>query len=168
MERALVAYATKSGATQGVAEIIGRELAANGASVDVLPVADVRDVSAYDAVVVGSGVRAGRCYAGAPNLVSTHSAVLSTKPVAYFIVCGTMRECTDENRETVMGYVDQLKCKAPQVEPVDVGLFAGAIDSGKLGFAARLMLKAVKAEEGDWRDWDAIRAWAAELRRKLA
>jgi len=168
VQRILVAYATKAGATQGVSELIGRELGAGGASVEVLPAADVQDVAGYEAVVVGSGIRMGQWYSEALDLVSAHAAALSTKPVAYFVVCGTMRECTGENRETVLGYFDQVQKRAPEVDPVDVGLFAGAIDPSKLGFAARLILKATKAELGDWRDWDAIQAWAAELLHKLA
>ena len=108
--------------------------------------------------MTGSGIRAGQSYSRALDLVSTHAAALSTKPVAYFVMCGTMRECADENHETAMSYVDQLKRKAPQVEPVDVGLFTGAMDTHKVGFAARLMLKVSRAKEGDWRDWDAIQA----------
>jgi len=167
-ERILVAYASKAGATKTVAEAMGQELGREGASVDVVSVQDVKDMRGYDAVVVGSGIRAGNVYGDAVKFLSAHSAVLAGKPVAYFIVCATMQAPTDENRRTVMGYVDHWKKRVPQIEPIDVGLFAGAIDYGKIGLVPRTVLKLMKAGEGDWRDWDAIRTWAAELRRKLA
>ena len=37
----------------------------------------------------------------------------------------------------------------------------------KLPLPLRLMMKAMKKEEGDFRDWDAIRAWATGLRPAL-
>jgi menaquinone-dependent protoporphyrinogen oxidase len=42
-------------------------------------------------------------------------------------------------------------------------IFCGALGRGSLGFAERMMVKAVKAREGDFRDWDAIRAWTDRI-----
>jgi menaquinone-dependent protoporphyrinogen oxidase len=36
-----------------------------------------------------------------------------------------------------------------------------------LSFAERMMVKAVRAPEGDFRDWQAIEAWAASIARDL-
>ena len=80
-------------------------------------------------------------------------------PVAYFVVCLTMQDDTEENRRTVEAYLDPV-CEL--VEPVDKGLFAGALDLSKLGLPLRLAMKAAKASEGDFRDWEAIRAWARQ------
>jgi len=55
------------------------------------------------------------------------------------------------------------------VPPVREGLFAGALDIGKLpswrakvNFSVSVRLGVWS--EGDHRDWDAVRAWAEELR----
>ena len=53
------------------------------------------------------------------------------------------------------------------VQPVDVGLFAGTMDYSKLSFVLRLVIKAMKVPEGDFRNWDAIRDWAANVRPML-
>jgi menaquinone-dependent protoporphyrinogen oxidase len=50
---------------------------------------------------------------------------------------------------------------------VDVGLFAGVLDMGKLPLPLKLVMRAMKAQPGDYRDWDAIRTWATALRPKL-
>jgi len=50
---------------------------------------------------------------------------------------------------------------------VDVGLFAGVMDYSKLSFMLRLMMKAMGSPEGDFRDWEAIRAWASQVRARL-
>lgn len=46
--------------------------------------------------------------------------------------------------------------------------FVGKLDSENLGFGERLMAKAVKAPEGDFRDWDGIRSWAKEIASALS
>ena len=92
--------------------------------------------------------------------VKANQERLAQMPVAYFVVCATLREDTEDPRREVAAYLDPLR---EIIEPVEERFFAGAIDRSKLSFPLRLVLKAMKAEEGDWRDWDAIRAWAADL-----
>jgi menaquinone-dependent protoporphyrinogen oxidase len=45
--------------------------------------------------------------------------------------------------------------------------FAGQIDKRELSFGEKLVVKAVRAPEGDFRDWPAIRAWANDIARSL-
>ena len=55
----LVAGASKHGATREIAEAIGRELEARGLAVEVSAVDDVRDLTDFDACVLGSAVYVG-------------------------------------------------------------------------------------------------------------
>ena len=160
-DKILVAYASRCGSTGGVAEAIGQVLCDGGAAVDVRLVKDVTDVSPYRAVVVGSAIRMGQWLPEAVKFVETHRDALSQVPVAYFAVCMTLAEDTEENRRTVAAHLDPVR---EQVQPVDVGLFAGAMDYSKLSFVFRLIIKAMKVPEGDFRNWDAIRNWAANVR----
>jgi menaquinone-dependent protoporphyrinogen oxidase len=54
------------------------------------------------------------------------------------------------------------------LEPRDHRLFYGALTSDALGFGERMVVKAVRAPEGDFRDWDEIQAWAAAIAAELA
>jgi menaquinone-dependent protoporphyrinogen oxidase len=156
----LVAYGTRTGTTEEVAQAIGAILEENGAAVEVRNVKEVDDLQPYGAVVLGSAIRAGNLMPEVIKFVETHQEALDQMPVATFVVCATLQENTEENRETVAAYLDPLR---KLVEPVEEGLFAGAIDRGKLSLPLRLILKAMKAGDGDWRDWDTIRAWAANV-----
>lgn len=156
--KALIAYATRAGSTETVAQAIAEALRHEGFQVDVKPVRDVDTLADYTAVIVGSAIRAGKPVPEAVAFVEKHEREVRRIPVAYFVVCLTMK--TEENRCTVAAYLDALRARTPDVKPVDVGLFAGVMNSARLPFLLRLLIRAMKAPDGDFRDWGAIRAWA--------
>lgn len=159
MRKILVAYASKAGSTSEVAQAIGETLRAQGANVDVLQIKHVKDVSAYQAVILGSAIRVGQWLPEAVNFVKTHQAELRQRPTAYFLVSGTLKENTPEVTEKVSAALTPVRAL---LEPTSMGLFAGKMDFSKLSFLDRTIAKAVGSVEGDWRNWDAIRAWAAQ------
>lgn len=168
MTQILVAYATAAGSTGEVAEAVGKALRESGATVDVRRAKEVTDVSSYGAVILGTGVRAGRTYAEAASFLGTHQASLSAMPVACFAVCLTMKEDTEQNCRQAGGYLDALFEQTPTVKPVAKGLFAGRVDYATLPLLLKLILKwFIKEPGGDYRDWDAIREWAVGVRPAL-
>jgi menaquinone-dependent protoporphyrinogen oxidase len=60
----------------------------------------------------------------------------------------------------VAGLMEKTKARGHRI-------FAGEVDKSKLGFAERAVTRVVGAPEGDFRDWDAIRAWAGEIAESL-
>jgi menaquinone-dependent protoporphyrinogen oxidase len=162
----LVTYASRNGATAGVAEAIGKTLAENGVQVDVLPMGDVKDLASYRAVVAGSAIQAGRWLPEAIQFMQTHQAELARKPFAAFLVCMTLAMKNSNYREHVATWLAPVRA---MVKPVSEGLFAGALDIRQVrSFGDRLKFRMSVVlgvwSEGDHRDWDAIRAWAESLR----
>ncbi len=166
-KKILVTYATGAGSTTGVAEAIGTTLQSVGAEVEVRHAKEVTDVSCYQAVVIGSGIRAGHIYGDMLKFLKQHATALRNVPVAYFVVCLTMNEPTEEHCKEVNAYLDPVRENFPDIKPVDVGLFAGEMDFKKLALPIRALIKAMKSPEGDFRDWDAIRAWAEDIAPQL-
>ncbi len=163
----LVAYASRCGSTGGVAGAMGKTFCDGGASVDVLKVENVSDLTPYHAVVMGSAIRSDRWLPEASDFVEKHRKLLSGLPVAYFLTCLTMANSTEENRSKALGFLEPLRQKTPHVIPVDTGLFAGALAYDKLPFMVRVIMKmkmqGKDVAEGDYRDWESIRSWARSI-----
>jgi menaquinone-dependent protoporphyrinogen oxidase len=162
-KKVLVAYASKYGSTGGVADAIGKELCKRGAAVDVCMLKNIGDLNPYRGVVVGSAIYRGKWLPEAVDFVERNRGVLRQVPVAYFLVCITMCEPTEENRRKVLAYLDPVLKAVPQVQPLKIGAFAGALDYSNLSWPIKVIMKLKGAPEGDFRNWDVLRAWATGL-----
>jgi len=164
-ERILVAYATRTGSTVGVAEAIGKTLSETGAQVDVRRVGEVPDLNAYQAVVLGSAIQGGVWLPEAMQFLQANRVALSQKPFAAFLVCMTLAMPRDY-RQHVATWMQPVRSL---VTPVSEGLFAGMLDlkkmpsiADKIKFGISVLLGVWKS--GDHRDWDAIQSWTESLR----
>ena len=165
----LVAYASRTGSTAGVAEAIGKTLAEDGAPVEVRPMTEVTDLTPYRAVVAGSAIRGAQWLPEAMQFMQTHQAALAQKPFAAFLVCMTM---TMKNETYRQGVTEWLAPVRALVKPVSEGFFAGILDISQApSLRKKLMFRLSVAfgvwSEGDHRDWEAIRAWAVSLKPML-
>jgi menaquinone-dependent protoporphyrinogen oxidase len=166
-EKILVTCASRTGSTIGVAEAIGKTLSTCGARVDVLPMQEIGDLSPYRAVVAGSAIQNRQWLPEAMQFTETHRTELASKPFASFLVCMALAMRNGENyRSSVAGFLAPVR---NLVKPVSEGLFAGALDirkipslSDRLKFRLSVLLGVWN--EGDHRDWQAIHAWAENLR----
>jgi menaquinone-dependent protoporphyrinogen oxidase len=162
MTKVLVTYASKNGSTGEVAQAIADELCRRGGAADVWRVEDVaaRDLPAYGAVIIGSAIRMGSWLPQATRFVEQNRDALSRLPVAYFAVHLLNRDDSKESRQKRCACLDPVRrLLAPQYE----GFFAGKIEMRRLTLVDRLMAKAAKAVDGDYRDWAAIRGWAGQI-----
>lgn len=152
----LVAYATKHGATRGIAEAIGNRLAERGLTAVVRPVAEVDDVERYDAVVVGSAVYLGSWVKEARAFLDRHAETLRRVPVWLFSSGPTGTDPGEALTEKRRQRLDAVGAR-------DHRVFGGALDPEHLGFLERRVVRTAKTPVGDFRDWSAIERWADEI-----
>lgn len=166
-KRILVTFASRSGTTAGVADVIGETLSANGMAVDIHPMQTVHNLTHYDAVIAGSAIRFDSWLPEAKQFINQHQTLLAQMPVATFLTCLALGISSDDQRESARQKAHQqwMRPIREQVSPVSEGLFAGALNLGKLPelhyrliFRLPVMLGLFK--EKDYRDWDAIQQWA--------
>lgn len=161
-KKVLITYASKYGSTGGVANAIGKELCSNDLSADVVLIKNAGNLSSYQGVVIGSAIYMGKWMAEALDYVEENKDTLSKVPVAYFLVCMTLATPTEDNRAKVLSYMDPVLKAVPEIKPVGIGTFAGALDYNNLSWLNKKILKSKETPEGDFRDWNAIRAWTRE------
>ena len=165
-KKILVTYASRLGSTAGVAGAIGKTLSECGAQVDVIPMADVKDIDPYQAVVVGSAIRGAEWLPEAMQFMRAHQKTLAKKPFAAFLVCMTLAMRNGEKyREHVSTWLEPVRALA---RPISEGLFAGTLDISKVeSFSDRLKFRLSVLfgvwTEGDHRDWNAINTWARNV-----
>ncbi len=153
----LVTYASVSGSTAEVAETIGQVLEGHDLKVWVQPMKAVSELETYDAIVAGSSIRAGRWLPEAMRFLDNFQETLNGKTVAYFTTCLTMVHDDEDSRRTVMAYMEPILQKTPDTTPVGLGMFAGSLDRH------RQQMMHIEGPQGDYRNWEAIRAWAGEI-----
>ena len=157
----LVAYASRHGSTQEVAEAVAATLRDCGLAVNVQPVGEVRSLDGYSAVVLGAPLYMYRWHKDARRFLSRHRKALTERPVAVFAL-GPVHDPHDE--EEWQDSWSQLKkelAKYPWFRLVALEMFGGKFDPALLRFPINLM--AGKEPATDIRDWAAIRAWASDL-----
>ena len=162
--RVLVTAASRHGATHEIADAIAAGLERRGVDAEARHTEDLASADGYDAYVLGSAVYVGRWLDTARELIESNAESLSARPVWLF-------------SSGPLGPPDGLK---PEGDPVDAAalvettraidhrVFAGRLDRGLLSFTEKALVVAVRAPEGDFRDWDAIDDFAAGIARHLA
>ncbi|MDX1415418.1 MAG: flavodoxin domain-containing protein [Candidatus Promineifilaceae bacterium] len=164
--KVLVTYATKYGATAEIAVKIGQVLGAEGVQVDVLNVKEVRDLSPYSAVILGSAVYVGRWRKEAVQFLE-HNEEMLTQSTVWLFSSGPTGE--GDPTDLLQGWrlPDKVNAIADRIQVKDSVVFSGDLEVYRLNFFEKWMIKRVKAPTGDFRDWDAITFWAAAIADEL-
>jgi menaquinone-dependent protoporphyrinogen oxidase len=160
--KVLVTAASKYGATAEIASAIGEVLTERGLDASVLPPEDVRSVDEYDAVVLGSAVYAGHWMKAARELVDRAGPSLSSRPVWLFS-SGPVGDPPKPQEEAVDAAAMMESTGAREHR-----LFVGMLEKKRLSFSDKAIAVAFRVQDGDFRDWDDIRAWASGIADALA
>jgi len=164
--RVLVTYASRHGATVGIADRIATGLRTAGLPVDLLPVNDVRHIARYDAFVIGSAVYTYHWLKEATTFATRHRTVLTNRPVWLFSSGPLGTSPTDaQGRDILEAAVPEEYTQLQTLlQPRGTRVFFGAWDANTpaIGLRERWLSLRAKAKaaipSGDFRDWPTIDA----------
>lgn len=160
--KVLVIAASKHGATTEIADAITGTMLASGIDATHQPPGEVNDISGYDAVVIGSAIYNGRWLEPVRRLIERQHAALKARPVWLFSSgpVGDPLAPTEESKDGAR-LCRELNARQHVV-------FAGKLTASDLSWVERTIAGMLKSPYGDFRDWDAIRAWAQGIAAALA
>ncbi len=186
MTTVLVVYGSRHGGTRGIAERIGDVLRTEGLESVVAPANEAGDVRTSDAVVIGSGVYMGSWLNEPLEFMRRHQDALAARPTWLFSsgpLVGSSKSTPDADPVVdALGPPDgpgsggrkKIEALSATIHPRDHRVFFGAYDpkdppKSMSERVVRMMPAAKKMlPTGDFRDWDAIEAWAREIATTLA
>lgn len=155
--KVLVIAASKHGATKEIGTAIVEELAIAGLDAVQAEPGDVTTLDGVDAVVVGSAVYMTQWMETIRNFISHYGPQLRELPLWAFS-CGLSG--------VPIGNVQDPRRIGPallSVNPIDHQTFKGRMEFSGLSLRERSIARLGNAPEGDYREWDKIRAWAQQI-----
>lgn len=181
--KTLIVYGTRYGATASTSEEIAKVLQAEGFDVKVVNAKEekIKDISPYDLIIVGSGMKMGKWTSEAEDFLKRFQKELAQKKLAIF--ASTMKSVAERE-----GKIDDLEKERKMsleniiskynLNPVATGFFGGVLDFNKMNFIIRRTFGFIRPQlekDGfkesqlgvyELRDWEEIRKWAHELAKK--
>jgi menaquinone-dependent protoporphyrinogen oxidase len=155
-ERVLVAYATKMGSNTEVANAIAEVLRAAGLEADAVPAREIRDLSPYGAVVLGSALYAAHWQREANRFLNRNREGLKARRV-WLYSSGPLDHRQAAQNLPITTHAAEAVGDIPYVAH---RTFGGRLDPTAPGIDAQIL---ATHPVGDFRNWPAIRAWAGEI-----
>jgi menaquinone-dependent protoporphyrinogen oxidase len=170
MSNVLIVYASTHGHTGKIAARIDRVLSAAGHHCELRSVATAPDLQFpdYDLVIIGASIHAGHHQKELIEWVKRHATLLNMLPSAFFSVCLSAAEDTEESRQATRDYLDDFEERVGWT-PRRRTTFAGALQYREYDFMTRLAIRLMMHRGGhptdtsqdyDFTDWDAVETFA--------
>lgn len=163
----LIVYEGQFSSTAEIAKFISKNLSTSNQKVDLKKINEVKDLSIYNHIIIGSAIQYDKWMTEARNFIVKNETELSTKSVSFFLVCLVLSKKTNKAIIKANNYATSIKELVPQVKVNNFGKFAGVLDYSKMSLGQRILAKVVFAiigvKKGDYRDWNSIKKWSKNL-----
>ncbi len=160
-KRVLVAYGTKNGATEGIAQEIAATLRKDGLEAEARPAREVASVGAYHAVILGGALYAGRWQRDARRFARRHTGQLRSRDV-WFFSSGPLDDSAEKGEIPPAFGVRRAMSRTGARGHVT---FGGRLAEHPTGRLARSMAK--RGLDKDHRNFEQIRQWAHSVSASL-
>jgi menaquinone-dependent protoporphyrinogen oxidase len=157
MAKVLVAYGTKMGGTAEIADQVAEALRARGHDVTLAPAGQAPYKERFDAVVVGSGLYAGRWRRDAVRLLK-RLVRGEAGPRVWLFHSGPLGDEHAGDPQVPPAKVQRL---TERLGAPDVVTFGGRLDPDLAGAIGKAMARNGMA--GDWRQLDQAAAWGNSI-----
>ncbi|MCK9152253.1 flavodoxin domain-containing protein [Methanobacterium alcaliphilum] len=162
--KALVVYGTRYGAAREIAQEISKVISEEGVETDLQDAKGLKkiDISSYDLIVVGSGIKIGKWTKNSLNFLKEHKEELATKNVALFVTCGAANK-EETKQEGWDNYLIKVAEDNLINKPLDLGLFGSLYDPKASGLMFKLVNRFIRkdlekqgidtSKRYDYRNW---------------
>lgn len=163
----LVAYASRHGATEGIAARVATRLADAGVDAELRHVDAVQALDAYEAVVFGAPVYDQSWPPEADRFVDAYRDALAVRPLWLFSVgaFGDTKHLIGPMTHKEPNRIAEVRAA---LHPREYRVFQGVIQQHQWPFWSRVFFHAFGGRFGDHRNWPVIDAWADGIARSLA
>lgn len=158
MPAVLVITAGKHGSTTEIGTALTARLEARGHEARSRSAEEVTEIEAGLPAVLGSAIYMGRWRRPAVRLAAQLGEGDRCAPFWLFSV-GPI----GDPLEAPTPPLEELVSAGAAERAAGYRTFTGRLDRGRLGRLERLAVKAQGAEDGDYRDWEAVEAWADQI-----
>lgn len=178
MPGVLVIYASTHGHTAKIAGRVARRLREGGLSVDLRDIGAAASLSTagYDGAVIGASVHSGHHQHELVEWTKGHARSLNGMSSAFFSVCLTAADDTEESRRATRDYIDDFLDNTGWLPRKTVS-FAGALQYREYDFMTRLLMRVLMrrgehptdvTHDYDYTDWDSVDSFAHDCEQMLA
>ena len=165
-KKVLIAYASKHGSTAEIAKKIEEDLNQSGFECTTLPAKQVKDLSGFHAIVLGTGLYMGQWQKEAVKFIKQNKANLVNQNVWIF-TSGPTGEGDPVKLVQDRLFPEGLRATIDEINPKDITVFHGNIVLSKLNGFEKWIINKVNAAIGDFRNWQSISTWATGIANAL-
>ncbi|TDQ56755.1 menaquinone-dependent protoporphyrinogen oxidase [Mesocricetibacter intestinalis] len=162
--KTLILYLSHDGQTKKIAEYLARNI---GNESQVAAIWDCPELSQFESIIIGASVRYGYFDKSLYKFIEKYTALLNSKPSAFFGVNLTARKAGKDSPQTNV-YVRKFLHRIPW-RPTISAVFAGALLYPRYHWFDRTMIRLIMKITGgetdirkeiEYTDWDKVRHFA--------